>query len=183
MEKTKKGKLASKALMMGTALVSLNALSAAEAIAASGTGAMSASILTPIVVSGTQTLIFGDVTEASAGTVVIDTAGAQSVTGGVTAVNSTLTPGQGVIQIQAGTGVAIDLSMAATSYNVAHTVTPTIVMAVNNFNIGTAAAGTAITVTLAAATETRALGATLNVGSPQQPGLYQGAYTVNANYQ
>jgi len=183
MENTKKGNIATKALMMGTALVSLNALAAAEAQAASGTGAMSAVILTPIVVSGTETLHFGDVTEASSGTVVMDTADGQTVTGGVTGINNTNTPNSGVIQIQAATGAAISLSMAATSYNVTHTTVPTQQMVVNGFNIGTAAAGSAITVTLAAATETRPLGATLNVTSPQTPGTYTGAYTVNANYQ
>ena len=185
MKNTKKGNLASKALLMGTALVSLNALTAAEAKAATGTGAMSASILTPIVVSGTQVLIFGDATITGAGTITIDAASPvnQTSSGTVTTVNTSLTPQPGVLQIQGGTGVAIDLSMAATSYNVAHTVTPTIVMVVDGFNIGTAAAGSVVVATLAASPETRLLGATLNIGAAQAPGLYTGNYTVNANYQ
>jgi len=67
METTKNRKTVGKALMMGTALISLNALAASKAQAATGTGAMTAIILTPITVSGSQGLHFGSMTETGAG--------------------------------------------------------------------------------------------------------------------
>ena len=69
MKKTKKGNLG-KALLMGTALVSLSAV---EAQAVTGTGSMSAIVLTPITVTNQANLHFGAVTIANAttGTVVI----------------------------------------------------------------------------------------------------------------
>ena len=182
MEKTKKRKTVSKALMMGTALISLNALAASKAQAATGTGAMTAIILTPITVSGSQGLHFGSMTETGAGgTMLIDTAGARTPGGGVVAVTGAAAEQAGVIRLVAGTGIAIDLSMAATAYTVSDGGGNT--MSVNNFNIRTNAGGTAETVTLAAATETFPLGATLNVGAGQTAGTYNGAYTLNANYQ
>lgn len=184
MEKTKNGKAVSKALMMGTALISLNALAVSEAQAATGTGAMTAIILQPITVSGSQGLHFGTMTETGAGgTMLIDTAGARTPGGGVVAVTGAAAEQAGVIRVVAATGIAIDLSMAATAYTVSDGGGNT--MVVNNFNIRTNAGGTAETITLAAATETFPLGATLNVGAGQSTVVtnYTGTYTLNANYQ
>lgn len=182
MGKTKNGNIASKALMVGTALVTLNALAAHEAVAASGTGAMSAVILTPIVVAGTVDMHFGDITESGGGNIILDTANVQDDSApGVTGVNNLNAPTSGVISLTAATGVAIDLAMDATSYTVNDGVASS--MVVNAFNIGTNAAGAAIVTTLVASPTTFGLGATLAVGASQTPGTYTGNYTVNATYQ
>lgn len=183
MEKTKNGKTVNKALLMGTALISLNALAVPKAQAATGTGAMSAIILAPITVSGTTALHFGSMTETAVGTMVMDTAGLRTPGGGVVAVGGAGLEASGSLRIQGATAVAIDLSMTATSFTVSDGLANT--MAVNNFNLRTNAGGTAETVTLPAlATQLLVpLGAQLNVGSPQTPGTYTGTYTVNANYQ
>lgn len=178
MKKTRTGLNTTKALMTGAAIISLSAAVMSEAQAATGTGAMSAIVLTPIVVSGTVDLNFGSITESSAGTIVVPPVAAASVTGGVTSLS---TPVVGVIQIAAATGAAITLSMDATAYTVSDGLANT--MSVNNFNLVTDAGGTSETITLAASPETRPLGATLNVSAGQTPGTYTGNYTVNANYQ
>ena len=182
MEKTKKGSSANKALMMGTtALISLTALPVQDANAATGTGAMSAIILAPIVVSGVQVLHFGSMTETGAGgTMLIDTTGARTPGGAVTDVVGAGAEQAGVLSIAAATGLAIDISMTAATFSVTGPGAP---MNVNAFNLGTNAAGPTITYTLAVGTETIPMGATLTVGAAQTPGTYTGTYTVNANYQ
>ena len=181
MDNTKNGKIVSRALLVGTALVSLTAVPVSEVQAASGTGAMSAILLTPITVSGTQVLHFGSMTATNAGTMLIDTTGARTPGGAVSAVAGGNLEQAGVLSISAATGVAIDLSMAATSFTVTDGGGNT--MVVNNFNLRTNAGGTAETITLVASPTTVPLGATLNVGAAQVTGTYTGTYTVNANYQ
>ncbi len=182
MEKTKNGLSMNKALMVGSALISLNALSIANAQAATGTGAMSAIILTPIVVSGTQALHFGAMTEGGAGgTMIMDTAGARTPGGGVTSVAAN-TGQSGVISLSGSTGVNIQLSMAAATYTV-DDAGAGVAMNVNGWNIRTNAGGATETVSMAASPTTYPLGATLTVGAAQVAGTYTGTYTVNANYQ
>lgn len=184
MEKTKKGSSANKALMMGTtALISLTALPAQDVHAATGTGAMSAVILAPIVISGTQVLHFGSMTDTGGGgTMLIDTTGARTPGGNTTDVAGLGLESQGILQIQAAAGLPIDISMTAATFTVddAGAGAP---MNVNAFQLNTNAGGATITYTLAAATETIPMGATLTVGAAQVPGTYTGTYTVNANYQ
>jgi hypothetical protein len=182
MEKTRTGLTTTKALMAGAALITLSAGVTSKAEAATGTGAASAIILTPIIVAGAA-LHFGSVTESGlGGTVVMDTANGRTVTGAVTAVVGGALEQSGVITVTAANGLAINLSMGATSIAVSNGVAT---MAVNNFNIRTNAGGVLQVVTLAASPETFPLGATLNVGAGQDTsvGLYTGAYTLNANYQ
>lgn len=184
MEKTKKGSAVNKALMMGsTALISLTALPAQDAHAATGTGAMSAIILAPIVISGTQVLHFGSMTDTGGGgTMAIDTAGVRTAGGNTTEVVGAGAEQAGVLQIQAATGLAIDISMTAATFTV-DDVGAGAPMNVNAFNLNTNGGGPTIVYTLAAATETIPMGATLTVGAAQVPGTYTGTYTVNANYQ
>lgn len=180
MEKTKNGTV-NKALMMGTALVSLGALDISKAQAATGTGAMSAIVLTPIVISGTQALHFGSMTHNGVGgTMAIDTAGVRTPTG-ITAVVGAGLEQQGVLSMTGATGVAIDVQMTATSFTVSDGGGNT--MAVNAFNLRTNAGGTAETITMVASPTTIPLGGTLTVGAAQVAGTYTGAYTVSANYQ
>lgn len=180
MEKTKNGNTVNKALLMGTALISLSAVDLQKAQAATGTGAMSAVILAPITVSGTVALDFGAMTETGAGgTMTMDRANTRTPGGAVVGVASNV-GASGVVSLTAATGVPIDLSLAAASYTVSDGLANT--MVVDNFDLG-GGAGVAITVTAVAATTTIPLGARLTVGAGQVAGTYTGAYTLNANYQ
>ncbi len=180
MENTKNGKM-NKALLMGTALISLSAINATEVQAAAGTGAMSAVILTPITVAGTQALHFGSMTHAGVGgTMVMDTANTRTAAG-VVAVVGGAAEQSGQISMTGATGVAINLSMAATAYTVSDGGGQT--MGVNNFQLRTNAGGTLEVITMVASPTVIPLGATLTVGAAQVAGTYTGAYTLNANYQ
>lgn len=181
MEKTKKGTV-NKALMVGTTLISLNALAAAQAQAATGTGNMSAIILTPIAVTAPTDLHFGSMTESGAGgTMVMDTANTRTAGGAVTAVTGAGLEASGVLSITGATGISIDLSMTAGPFTVSDGGGNT--MAVNTFNLETNAGGSAQTISLTASPDTFPVGATLVVGAGQTPGTYTGTYSVTANYQ
>jgi len=181
MEKTRKNIL-NKALIVGTALVSISSVAVQKAQAAAGTGPMTAVILEPIVVSGTQALHFGSITQTGVGTVTIDTAGNRSSTGSVTEVVGLGAEQQGVLSLSGATGVNIVLSMAAATFTVDDAGLG-VAMNVNGFNIETAAGGATQTVTITVSPGAIPLGGTLNVGATQVAGTYTGTYTINANYQ
>lgn len=119
MKKPTKGLTTQKAIMAGAALISLSAGLAQKAEAATGTGAMSAILLTPIVISGTVDLHFGTFTIAPApatvgGAITISPAGARTEAGGgdlslVTGV----TASRGVVSVAGATGIQMDVSVAA----------------------------------------------------------------------
>ena len=135
-----------------------------------------------IFVSGTVDLNFGTMTETGAGgTMVVNTAGARSPTGAVTAITGGGLESQAVLSISGSTGLAIDVSMTAPSFTVSNGLGNT--MIVNNFNIETNGGGATRTLTLVANPSTFPLGATLNVAGGQAEGTYIGNYTINANYQ
>lgn len=121
MKKPTKGLSTKKAVMAGAAVVSLSAGMGMSANAASGTGAMSAVILTPIVVADVLELNFGSITVRAAGAggaVIVDPAGARTISGGTTvgdvfAVTGAGNEKAGTISLTAATGVSIDLSVAA----------------------------------------------------------------------
>ncbi len=138
--------------------------------------------LLSIAVSGTVDINFGSLTETGAGgTAVINTAGARSVTGAVTAVTGGGFVSEGVFSLSGSTGEAIEVSMAAGPFTVSNGGGGT--MVVDSFNLVTNAGGVMQTITLAVNPSTYPLGATLNVGAAQAEGTYVGNYTLNANYQ
>lgn len=182
MKNTVKGNDLGKALLMGTALVSLSSF---QAEAASGTGTMSAIILTPIVISNQANLHFGSLTVDAVvpGTAVITAGGVRSQTGGVGLVTGLLEQA-GVLRITAATNVTMDVALQAGPFTVddAGLGAP---MTVNAFNLKTDAGGTATTAIIptTATFVDIPVGATLNVAAAQVEGTYTGTYTVDVNYQ
>lgn len=136
-----------------------------------------------ILVDGTVNLNFGTVTVAPAlaGTVVIDTAGGRSVTGGVTPIAGAGLETNAVLSITGSTGLPIDLTIPLAAYTVSNGGGQT--MTVDSFNLVLPAGGATQTVTLATNTELFPIGATLRVSAGQAAGTYIGDFTVNANYQ
>lgn len=184
MKNAEKGSNLSKALLMGTALVSLSSY---QANAATGTGSMSAIILTPIVVANQQTLHFGSLTVGgTAGTVAVDTAGTRGApTGSVTAVTGAGLEQEGILRITAATGVVMDITMQAGPHTV-DDVGAGVAMVVDSFNLLTAAGGSGpVTASIVgpATFVDVPVGARLNVGANQLAGTYTGTYTVDVNYQ
>ena len=185
MKKTHKGHLG-KALLMGTALVSLSAV---EAQAVTGTGSVSAIVLAPITVTNQTTLHFGSFTIANAttGTVVIPaaTGGAgRSVTGGVNDIAGAGLESAGALRITAATAVAMDVAMQAGPFVVTGAGPD---MTLSNFHLVTDAGGTTATVTIPATATfiDVPVGATLTTGTGalQTAGTYTGTYNVDVTYQ
>lgn len=77
------------------------------------------------------------------------------------------------------TGLAIDLSMTATNYNITNGGGDS--MNVNNFDLN--GGGPTTTITLTVNPQNFPMGATLTVGAGQAAGTYIGTFAVNANYQ
>lgn len=134
-----------------------------------------------IVVSGTVDMNFGTMTVgAVGGTIEVNNAGARSVTGDVTPIVGGSVPSNGAFSVAGSTGLAMDVSVTAASFDVTNGTT---VMSVDNFQLLSDVGGTAGTITLAANPSSYTLGATLNVGAGQAEGTYTGEYTISVNYQ
>ena len=173
-----------KLLLAGSAMVALSSFAAGKvAEAASVNATMKAEIIQPISLAVAQTLNFGRMTVGLAGTAVVDTTGGRTQTGGVNLLAGGGPVQEGIIKITAASGLPIDLSVTNTKFVVAHTVTATKTMSVNNFQLNTVAGGTKTTITLTKTTGAMPVGATLNVGAGQAAGAYAGTFTVAAAYQ
>jgi hypothetical protein len=121
---------------------------------------------------------FGNVAvSAVAGTVVLDPAGARSVTGGVTlpAINGTVSAATFDVSGQANFTYSITLPSAATTIT-----SGTDNMTVDNWTSSPTPTGTLD----GTGAQTLAVGATLNVGAGQASGLYVSGtpFTVTVNY-
>lgn len=133
-----------------------------------------------IVISGTVDLNFGSVTESGAGgTVTIDTAGTRTVGGAVTAIAGAGLESAGMLSVSGSTGLAIDLSITAAPFAITDGGGNS--MNVGSFDIN--GSGSAATITLTANPTSYPFGAQLTVGAGQAAGTYNGAFTINANYQ
>ena len=144
------------------------------AMAAEATGQASAVVVTPISVSETASLSFGNIApSATAGEVTVSTAGARSVTGGVSELGGTVAAGAFTVD---GSGSAT-YGITLPANGVVTLTGPGTAMAVKDF--GHSLSGTP---TLSGGTGSFTVGATLEVGASQAEGTYNGTYTVSVNY-
>ncbi len=138
----------------------------------------SATIISPITITKTIDLDFGNVAASgAAGTVVIDPAGARTTTGGASlpVLTGTVSSASFDVAGQALYTYAITLPAAAI----------TISNGANNMTVGTFTSTPTATGTLdAGGTQTVTVGATLNVGASQASGLYTSGtpFDVTVNY-
>lgn len=146
------------------------ALYAGQAQAANSVSAgATVEIAAPIAVTQDTALAFGNIgPSATAGTVTISLAGAQSVTGGVTALGGTVAAGEFTVTGASGAtySVTVDASVNLTGPG---TMTATL----TNDGGGSLTGGT----------DTFNVGGTLAVGANQAAGSYTGTYSVAVNYQ
>ena len=149
-------------------------LCAGETIAATATSNVSASIVPAITITKNTDMDFADVVAtASAGTVVLTTAGARSVTGGATLGNGTGTAA-------AAFTVAGD---PASTYSITLPGSATITSAPNTMTVNTFTSNPSGTGTLGAGgTQGLTVGATLVVGASQAQGTYTGTFDVTVAY-
>jgi len=156
----------------------LMALSISVQAQVSATATASATIVTPIAIANATDMDFGNVAvSATPGTVVLDPAGARTVTGGVTlpAAAGTVTAASFDVTGQASFTYSITLPAAAT----------TITSGGNTMTVDTWISTPTPTGTLdGAGTQTLAVGATLNVAAGQASGTYISGtpFTVTVNY-
>ncbi|OSZ78340.1 hypothetical protein CAP35_08780 [Chitinophagaceae bacterium IBVUCB1] len=145
---------------------------------ASATATASATIITPIAISKTADMNFGNiaVSSSSAGTVVLAPAGTRTTTGGVTLPATTGSPAAAAFTVtgQGSYTYAITLPSSATlSDGGSNTMT------VNTFTSNPSSTGT-----LSSGTQNITVGATLNVSAGQATGSYttSSPFTVTVNY-
>ena len=144
------------------------------ASAASVTANASANVITPLVISETSGMNFGDVSVGTiGGTVVLDAGGGRSVTGDAEAVLG-------------GTEAAGSYSLTgegAKAYTITFPVNATILSGGNSMIVDNFTHNAGATPALTGGSGAFNVGATLNIGPGQAPGLYSGTYTLTVNYQ
>ena len=147
-----------------------------SALAATGTGNSTATILSSIAISATQDLAFGKLSAGTGGTVVLTTSGARSKTGGVTLVTTGSTQTQGRFHVTGDSGATYAITLPADgvvtlSDGASHT------LAVGTFASNPNGSGT-----LTGGAQDIDVGATLTVANAQAAGAYTGAYSVVVDY-
>jgi hypothetical protein len=142
--------------------------------AASVSANASANVITPLSITETNGINFGDVSVGAAGgTVVLDTTGGRTVTGDAEAVaGGTVLSGAYSVTGEGTKAYSITFPASATISSGANNMT------VNGFNHD-AGASPALT----GGSDTFNVGATLNIGASQPAGTYSGTYTLTVDYQ
>ena len=142
------------------------------------TASTTATIITPIAITKTVDMNFGNiaVSPTIAGTVVLPTTGARTLTGGVTlpVVTGTVTAAAFTVTGQGTSTYSITLPVAAT----------TITSGANTMTVDTWTSNPTPTGALTAGTQTLSVGATLHVAASQAAGTYVSGvpFTVTVNY-
>jgi len=160
----------------GLVLVML-AFSAATFAQVSATATATATIITPIAITKTTDMNFGNIAvNASLGTVVLTPTSTRTVTGGCTlpAVTGTVTAAAFTVTGQGTSTYSITLPVAAT----------TITSGANTMTVDTWTSNPTPTGALTAGTQTLSVGATLHVAASQAAGTYVSGvpFTVTVNY-
>ena len=143
----------------------------------SATATASATIITPITISKTVDMNFGNVAvSGTGGTVVLTPGGTRSLTGGVTlpVVGGTITAAS--FTVTGSTTYTFSISLPGSPI--------TITSGLNTMTVGTFISDPTPTGTLSGGTATVNVGATLNVGASQAAGTYVSGtpFTVTVNY-
>jgi hypothetical protein len=144
---------------------------------ATATANISSTIVTPISISKTVDVNFGNVSvSGTAGTVILTPVGTRSATGGVTlpATTGTLTAASFTITGQGSYTYSITLPSSALTIS-----SGSDVMTIDNFTSSSSTTGT-----LSSGTQTLKVGATLHISGNQAAGTYLSAapFSVTVNY-
>lgn len=158
---------------LGFAIVmfSFTALTFGQGVLA--TANASATIITPIAITKTTDLAFGNIAVGvTGGTVVITTASVRSATGDVS-----------FQAAPAGTAAAFDVTgSAGLTYTITLPASATITSGGDNMTINTFNSNPVSPATLAAGSNPVLVGATLIVGASQPTGTYTGTFDVTVGY-
>ncbi len=150
---------------------------------ASATASATARIVTPIAISKTTDMNFGNVAvnATTAGTVILDTASARTATGGVTLPAVTGTVAAAVFNVSGEPSYTYAITLPSSALTISSTVSGTTsTMTVTAFNSFPSLTGTLS----GSGSQTLKVGATLNVAAAQAAGTYTSGspFTVTVNY-
>jgi hypothetical protein len=144
----------------------------------SATATATATIVTPISITKTDNMNFGNVAvqSATAGTVVLTPAGARTKTGGVTLPATTGTVSAAAFTVSGDGNYTYAITLPSSSI--------TITDGTNNMTVGSFTSNPSSTGTLSSGSQTLTVGATLSVAAGQAAGTYTSTtpFTVTVNY-
>lgn len=164
-----------KIIAIGTLMIGSSVSAFAQA---SATATSTATIITPIAITKTVDMNFGNaaVQAGTGGTIVLAPAGTRTTSGGVTlpAVTGTVTAASFNVTGSGTSTYSITLPVAAT----------TLTSGANTMTCDTWTSNPTPTGTLTAGAQTLTVGATLNIAAAQAPGTYVSGtpFTVTVNY-
>lgn len=165
-----------KITLLGILLIGFTAGAFAQATASA---TASATIVTPIAITKTADMSFGNLaTDGTAGTVVLAPAGTRTTTGGVTLPSTTGTVAAAAFDVTGEGSYTYSIALPTGDYTITKTAS-TETMIVNTFTSNPTSPGT-----LTAGAQSITVGATLNVGANQVSGTYENAtgFDVTVNY-
>ena len=163
------------------AVVALALFGAGSAMAATATATSTGVVVTPIAISKTVDLSFGNIAGgASLGTVTLSPNGTRAVSGGVVAAGGTPAAAQFNVTGPAGLTYAID--MTGTSATLTSGANSMAFTAISDTTASAITSGTAATGTLTGGAQTIFVGGSLAVGISQAAGTYTGTISVAVNY-
>ena len=146
---------------------------------ATASATATATIVTPIAISKTVDMNFGNVAVIASGTVVLAPASTRSATGGVTLPNVTGTVAAASFNVTGQGNYTYSITLPSSAYTITDLSSNT--MTVTSFvsNPTVASGGT-----LSSGAQTLTVGATLNVGAAQPAGTYTNStgFNVTVNY-
>jgi spore coat protein U-like protein len=163
------------------AVMALAIYGAGNAMAATATATSSSTVVTPIAITNTANLSFGNIAAGgTAGTVTVSPDNSRSVSGGTITAGGTATAAQFNVTGQAGLTYAIDL--AGTSASLTSGGNSMTFTAISDVTASAITSGTVATGTLTGGAQTIYVGGTLAVGANQAAGNYGGTINVAVNY-
>lgn len=175
-----------KKVLLGSsaALVALSPLAAQQLRAASVSVPAQATIAQAIAFSNTVPMNFGVLTQAGAGTAVLDFAGGITTLGAVNKAGGS--PTTGAVTIKASTGQVLDIAANGLPFTLNHsTAADTMQITAVKFKYN-AITGSPISAPVTAAYtagEVLLIGGTLTVGAGLKSGVYTGAVKIDVLYQ
>lgn len=162
------------AVVLGTFAASQSFAAAVNDVADS-----SATVVTPIAITKTQDMAFGEFSAGTGGTVVLTTAGAASETGDVVLTGSaTTTAAQFTVTGQTDATFSIGVA----DNDLTHTDLATTMALATVHDLDGSTGDSPASGTLALGTQTLYVGGTLTVAADQLPGVYSGTVTATVNY-
>jgi hypothetical protein len=159
------------------------ALSGAASAANNASATATANVVTPIAVTSTANLAFGNFYPgATAGTVAVNTNGARTVSGGVLTASGGVTPTAAQFDVT-GTANAIYTISYATGVTLAGPGAPMALTQVSDLTAAGGASGLVASGTLSAGgAQSLFIGGTLAVAANQVAGAYSGSITATVDY-